>query len=115
VEIKGVVVLDTYLHEEAQKLLNTRCRMIACKSSEQGIDTVRKEKAVAAIPSPTWQFTDSTLDMIPSLLVIGRPGIGVDNIDLKAATERGVIVINTPDAPTISTARTYCIITVSIG
>lgn len=41
----------------------------------------------------------------PSLRAILRPGIGVDNIDLAAATQRGILVINTPDAPTESTAE----------
>lgn len=40
-----------------------------------------------------------------SLRVIARPGIGVDNVDLDAATERGVLAVNTPDAPTESTAE----------
>lgn len=40
-----------------------------------------------------------------SLMAIVRPGIGVDNIDLQAATERGILIINTPDAPTESTAE----------
>ena len=34
------------------------------------------------------------------LKVIARHGIGVDNVDLAAATERGILVVNTPDAPT---------------
>lgn len=41
----------------------------------------------------------------PTLKVIARPGIGVDNIDIPAATERGILVVNTPDAPTESTAE----------
>ena len=41
----------------------------------------------------------------PTLKVIARPGIGVDNIDIPAATERGILVVNTPDAPTESTAQ----------
>ena len=41
----------------------------------------------------------------PSLKVIARHGIGVDNVDLAAATERGILVVNTPDAPTESTAE----------
>lgn len=41
----------------------------------------------------------------PSLRVIARPGIGVDNVDLDAATLRGIPVIHTPDAPTESTAE----------
>lgn len=41
----------------------------------------------------------------PRLKVIARPGIGVDNVDLEAASERGIVVINTPSAPTESTAE----------
>lgn len=41
----------------------------------------------------------------PQLKAIARPGIGVDNIDIAAATERGILVINTPDGPTESTAE----------
>lgn len=41
----------------------------------------------------------------PTLKVIARHGIGVDNVDLAAATERGILVVNTPDAPTESTAE----------
>jgi D-3-phosphoglycerate dehydrogenase len=46
------------------------------------------------------------LDRIgPRLKIIGRTGIGVDRIDLAAATERGILVVNTPDGPTESTAE----------
>ena len=41
----------------------------------------------------------------PNLKMIAKPGIGVDNIDLDAATTRGVLVCNTPDAPSESTAE----------
>ncbi len=39
------------------------------------------------------------------LRVIGRAGVGVDNVDLEAATQRGIIVMNTPGGNTISTAE----------
>ncbi|MBD2845200.1 phosphoglycerate dehydrogenase [Paenibacillus sp. IB182496] len=39
------------------------------------------------------------------LKVVGRAGVGVDNIDLKAATQRGIIVINAPDGNTITTCE----------
>lgn len=49
---------------------------------------------------------DRTLiESAPRLKVIGRAGIGVDNIDLAAATERGVLVVNAPHANTISAAE----------
>lgn len=39
------------------------------------------------------------------LKIIGRPGVGLDNIDLKAAAERGIKVLNTPEAPAASVAE----------
>ncbi len=39
------------------------------------------------------------------LKVIGRAGVGVDNIDLEAATNRGIIVINAPDGNTVTTCE----------
>jgi phosphoglycerate dehydrogenase-like enzyme len=41
----------------------------------------------------------------PRLRIITRAGIGVDRIDLDAATQRGILVLNTPDGPTESTAE----------
>ncbi len=40
-----------------------------------------------------------------NLSVIGRAGVGVDNIDISAATRQGIVVMNTPDANTISAAE----------
>ncbi|MBI1877439.1 MAG: hydroxyacid dehydrogenase [Chloroflexi bacterium] len=41
----------------------------------------------------------------PNLKLIARSGIGVDGVDIAAATERGILITNTPDAPTESTAE----------
>ena len=49
--------------------------------------------------------TARVIDAAPHLEVIGRAGVGVDNIDLEAATQRGVIVVNAPLANTLSTAE----------
>ncbi len=46
------------------------------------------------------------MDRYPDLKVICRTGIGIDNIDVTAATGRGIAVCNTPDGPTLSTAET---------
>lgn len=48
------------------------------------------------------------LKRAPNLKVVGRAGVGVDNIDIKEATRAGVLVMNTPDGNTISTAEHTC-------
>jgi D-3-phosphoglycerate dehydrogenase len=45
------------------------------------------------------------LEQAPRLRVIGRAGIGVDNIDIEAATQRGVLVMNTPGANAMAAAE----------
>ena len=40
-----------------------------------------------------------------NLRVVGRAGVGVDNVDVDAATQRGIVVMNTPGGNTISTAE----------
>lgn len=49
--------------------------------------------------------TAEVIGAAPRLKVIGRAGIGVDNIDVDAATERGIVVLNTPDANATTTAE----------
>ncbi|MBI4570140.1 MAG: phosphoglycerate dehydrogenase [Planctomycetes bacterium] len=51
------------------------------------------------------QVTKEVLAAGGRLRVVGRAGVGVDNIDLEAATARGVLVMNTPDGNTISAAE----------
>jgi D-3-phosphoglycerate dehydrogenase / 2-oxoglutarate reductase len=51
------------------------------------------------------KVTSDLLDAANSLRVIGRAGVGVDNIDVPAATIRGVVVMNAPDGNTITTAE----------
>lgn len=57
-----------------------------------------------AIRSAT-KVTDKLLAAAPRLRVIGRAGIGVDNVDVQAASRRGVIVMNTPFGNSITTAE----------
>jgi D-3-phosphoglycerate dehydrogenase len=52
--------------------------------------------------------TPEVLEAAENLKVVGRAGVGVDNIDIEAATARGVLVMNTPDGNTISTAEHTC-------
>src|SRR5581483_458877 len=51
------------------------------------------------------KVTADTLAKAPKLRVIGRAGVGVDNVDLPAATEAGVLVMNTPGGNAVSVAE----------
>lgn len=51
------------------------------------------------------QVTAEVIQAADQLKVIGRAGVGVDNIDLEAATSKGVVVLNAPEGNTISTAE----------
>src|SRR2546430_7997841 len=57
-----------------------------------------------AIRSAT-KVTPKVLEKAKRLKVIGRAGIGVDNVDIPAATAKGVIVMNTPFGNSITTAE----------
>lgn len=51
------------------------------------------------------KVTPKLLDAATNLKVVGRAGVGVDNIDLKAAKEHGVTIVNTPESTTVSVAE----------
>jgi D-3-phosphoglycerate dehydrogenase len=51
------------------------------------------------------QVTEKVLQAGQRLKIVGRAGIGVDNVDVNAATDSGVIVMNTPDANATTTAE----------
>lgn len=51
------------------------------------------------------KVTEDLIKKADKLKVIGRAGVGVDNVDIEAATKNGIVVLNTPDVNTISTAE----------
>ncbi|MFT3869982.1 MAG: phosphoglycerate dehydrogenase [Nibricoccus sp.] len=63
-----------------------------------------KDVQAIAVRSET-KITREVFAAAPLLKVVGRAGVGVDNVDVEAATERGVVVMNTPSGNTIATAE----------
>ena len=59
----------------------------------------------ALIVRSATKVTAGALEAADRLSVIGRAGIGVDNIDVEAATERGIVVMNTPEAGAVTTGE----------
>ncbi|HXT38504.1 MAG TPA: phosphoglycerate dehydrogenase [Candidatus Angelobacter sp.] len=62
------------------------------------------EVAAMVVRSET-KVTKKVIEAAPRLRVVGRAGVGVDNVDVEAATQRGIVVMNTPGGNTISTAE----------
>jgi len=60
---------------------------------------------VALVVRSETKVTRKIIEAAPKLRVVGRAGVGVDNVDVEAATQHGVVVMNTPGGNTISTAE----------
>src|SRR5471030_1937328 len=71
---------------------------------EDGICEIIGEYDALIVRSQT-KVTKPVIEAAKKLRVVGRAGVGVDNVDVDAATRRGVIVMNTPGGNTISTAE----------
>jgi D-3-phosphoglycerate dehydrogenase / 2-oxoglutarate reductase len=78
----------------------------------QAAAKMSRDEVMAAIPAADALVVRSAtrvdramLEAAPKLRLVGRAGVGVDNVDLDAATDRGVVVMNAPDGNTIATAE----------
>uniref|UniRef100_H2MRX6 phosphoglycerate dehydrogenase n=1 Tax=Oryzias latipes TaxID=8090 RepID=H2MRX6_ORYLA len=104
--------------------VDPRCRAIL---EENGIlvtekQNMKKEELIAEIGLydglVVRSATKVTADIISAahnLKIIGRAGTGVDNVDVNAATHKGIIVMNTPSGNTISAAELTCALLMSLS
>jgi len=77
---------------------------LAVGADRSGLEAMLRDAAGLIVRSATRVDAD-LLAAAPGLRVIGRAGIGVDNIDLAAATEAGVLVVNAPTSNAVSAAE----------
>ncbi|NLY37944.1 MAG: phosphoglycerate dehydrogenase [Firmicutes bacterium] len=99
-----ILVSDT-LSEKGLALLREKARVdyLPGLKPERLLEIIGRYDALI-VRSGT-KVTATVLEAGRNLKVVGRAGSGVDNIDVEKATERGIMVINTPGANTISTAE----------
>ncbi len=99
------VLVSDHLHEAGIELLrqHVEVEVAVGLSKEELIERVRDKDALL-VRSAT-RVTRDVIEAAKNLKVIGRAGVGVDNIDIKAATERGIIVVNAPEASSITVAE----------
>ncbi len=92
---EGVAVL--------QGIQEIDCNLKPGISKEELIGCIGEYEALI-VRSET-KVTKEVINAASKLRVIGRAGVGIDNIDVNAATQKGIVVMNTPDGNTISTAE----------
>lgn len=101
------VLIADPLHEDGRKILEADPAFSV--DVETGLDAEGLIQRIplydALIVRSKTRVTEPVIAAGTALKVIGRAGIGVDNIDVPAATERGIVVFNTPDANATTTAE----------
>ncbi|MCK9615496.1 MAG: phosphoglycerate dehydrogenase [Candidatus Omnitrophica bacterium] len=100
-----VIVCDK-LSEEGVKILRDAGFSVDCKYKlpPEELKKIIGEYNAAIVRSDT-KFTKDIIEHGHNLKVIGRAGVGLDNVDLEAATKKGIIVMNSPGGNTISTCE----------
>uniref|UniRef100_A0A8D3AS31 phosphoglycerate dehydrogenase n=1 Tax=Scophthalmus maximus TaxID=52904 RepID=A0A8D3AS31_SCOMX len=104
--------------------VDPRCRTIL---EDNGIrvtekQNMKKDELIAEIKDydglvvrSATKVTADVINAASNLKIIGRAGTGVDNVDVDAATKKGIIVMNTPSGNTISAAELTCALLMSLS
>ncbi len=102
----SILIADP-IHEEGKQLLagKNSIRIEVATGLDEGALVERIPGYQALIVRSKTKATTRVIEAGDELKVIGRAGIGIDNIDVAAATERGIVVFNTPDANATTTAE----------
>src|SRR5207247_115411 len=99
------VVVAEKISSPAVDLLREPRWTIVTADQLDGKLAAQLETADALIVRSAVQVNAELLEHAHKLRVIGRAGVGVDNIDLDAATRKGIVVMNTPGANAIAVAE----------
>ena len=72
--------------------------------ADSPLESVLRDADALIVRSAT-KVTADVLALAPQLKVVGRAGVGVDNVDVPAATRRGIVVANAPESNVVSAAE----------
>jgi D-3-phosphoglycerate dehydrogenase len=103
-------LLQAFAKQELQIVLNPYAR----KLTESEVSELIEQHQPVGIIAGVEPLTHKVLERAKKLKVISRAGVGMDSVDLKAAKNLGIVVTNTPDAPTIPVAELTLGMTLSL-
>lgn len=99
------IVVAEKISSSAVELLNEPRWTVITPDQIEGKLNSHLESADALIVRSAVQVDAALLEHAPKLRVVGRAGVGVDNVDLDAATRKGIAVMNTPGANAVAVAE----------
>jgi D-3-phosphoglycerate dehydrogenase / 2-oxoglutarate reductase len=102
---KPTVLVTDQINQQAVAILEPTCTVIYKP-------TLSAEELLALIPTvdglmvrSASQVNASVMAAAPNLQIVGRAGVGVDNVDLATANQKGIVVVNSPEGNTIAAAE----------
>ncbi|MGD0342627.1 MAG: hydroxyacid dehydrogenase [Bacteroidales bacterium] len=99
------VLVNEKVSPDALNILKKAGEVVYMPSGDLAEFTKLVKDVTAVMLDTTIKFTPELMDLAPELKVISRTGTGVDNVDVDAATKRGIMVLHTPDANTVTVAE----------
>jgi D-3-phosphoglycerate dehydrogenase / 2-oxoglutarate reductase len=105
--MKYKVLVSDALSDEGLNILNTEEDIEVTVNTKLSPSELKREikKYDALIIRSGTTATAEIIENADNLKVIGRAGVGVDNVDIDAASKKGIVVMNTPSGNTLSTAE----------
>jgi D-3-phosphoglycerate dehydrogenase len=94
--------------DEPMRLLEGRDMEVAHNTTRRALtenEAIMLLSGCIGVVAGTEPLTARLMDAVPSLRVISRCGVGMDNVDLEAAAAHGILVRSTPDGPTLAVAE----------
>jgi len=101
------VLLYEDMHEAGKAILREKAELLFATSLEESSLIKEVEEVDGIIVRANGRVSRKMMESASKLKVIGRHGVGIENIDLEAATEKGIWVVNTPDANDVSVAEHF--------
>ena len=99
------VLVNEKVSADALNILKQAAEVVYIPSGDHAEIISMLKDITCIMLDTTIKFTGELMDSAPNLKVISRTGTGVDNVDVDAATQRGIMVLHTPDANTVTVAE----------
>lgn len=102
---KMKVIIADQINEKGIKELEDVAEVVVATSitQEELINTIRDFDAI--IVRSRTKVTRAVIEAAEKLKIIARAGVGVDNVDVEAATEKGIMVVNAPESTSVTVAE----------